>query len=54
MEEPPEKLTGCYYLLYVLFYIAAGVRDSFGGTGLFSVLYALAVLVHCYYNSPVA
>ncbi|WP_067587141.1 DUF805 domain-containing protein [Endozoicomonas ascidiicola] len=40
-----RKAYWMYYLFYVLFYIAAGILDAFGGAGLFSALYALAVLV---------
>ena len=34
-----------YYLFYLLLYVAAGILDAFGGAGLFSALYGLAVLV---------
>lgn len=34
-----------YYLFYILFYLAAGVLDAFGGAGLFTSLYTLALLI---------
>ncbi|WP_257275654.1 DUF805 domain-containing protein [Endozoicomonas sp. SESOKO4] len=40
-----RKAYWMYYLFYLLFYLVAGGLDAFGGAGLFSVLYCLAVLV---------